>query len=212
MSAGPTPAGSAVRPLARVGLRERHWYREARAIGRVYVRNRPAVVGAVLLLGFGLIAALAPLVAPADPFLGGPGLVVELPAGVFDRQTVEAHGLVSRDIPDRVAKDDADTGFGLFTRYAAEKAGWRAHLVAWRARDFVKREGDTNYGSLREDGRLVSLRHYFETGLTRTYYPAEEVGLELSARFHRVDTYHDYSFRILATVDFEMPLRVPRQP
>ena len=147
-----------------------------------------------------------------DSWAGGPGLVVELPAGVFDRQTVEAHGLVSRDIPDRVAKDDADTGFGLFTRYAAEKAGWRAHLVAWRARDFVKREGDTNYGSLREDGRLVSLRHYFETGLTRTYYPAEEVGLELSARFHRVDTYHDYSFRILATVDFEMPLRVPRQP
>ena len=69
MSAGRTPAGSAAQPLARVGLRERHWYREARAIGRVYARNRPAVVGAVLLLGFGLVAALAPLVAPADPFL-----------------------------------------------------------------------------------------------------------------------------------------------
>ena len=67
MSGDPTPAGSAV--LARVGLRERPWYREARAIGRVYGRNRPAVVGAVLLLGFGLIAALAPLIAPADPYL-----------------------------------------------------------------------------------------------------------------------------------------------
>jgi hypothetical protein len=145
-----------------------------------------------------------------DSWSGGPGLIVELPAGVFDRQTVEAHGLVSRDVPDRVDIDTANTGFGLFTRYAAEKAGWRAHVIAWRARDFVKREGDTNYASRREDGRLVSLRHYFETGLTRTYYPAEEVGLEFSARAHRVDIHHDYSFRILAKVDFEMPLKVPR--
>ena len=69
MSGDRPPAGSAVPPLAR--LTDRPWYREARAIGRVYGRNRPAVVGAVLLLGFGLIAALAPLVAPADPFLTG---------------------------------------------------------------------------------------------------------------------------------------------
>ena len=69
MSAARTPAGSAVPPLSRAGLTDRPWYREARAIGRVYGRNRPAVVGAVLLLGFGLVAALAPLIAPADPFL-----------------------------------------------------------------------------------------------------------------------------------------------
>ena len=72
MSAARTPAGSAALPaLARAGLTDRHWYREARGIGRVYARNRPAVFGAVLLLGFGLVAALAPLVAPADPFLTG---------------------------------------------------------------------------------------------------------------------------------------------
>ena len=147
-----------------------------------------------------------------DSWAGGPGLIVELPAGVFDRQTVEAHGLVSRDVPDRVASDDADTGFGLFTRYAAEKAGWRAHVIAWRARDFVKTEGDENYGSRRQDRRLTSLRHYFEAGLTRTYYPAEEVGLEFSARVHRVDIHHDYSFRILAKVDFDIPLNVPGRP
>ena len=144
-----------------------------------------------------------------DSWAGGPGLIVELPAGMFDRQTAEVHGLVSRDVPDRVMRADADTGFGLFVRYAAEKAGWRAHGIAWRARDFVKDEGDENYGSLRQDGGLTSLRHYFETGLTRTYYPAEEVGLEFSARVHRVDTYHDYSFRILAKVDFDIPLKVP---
>jgi hypothetical protein len=148
-----------------------------------------------------------------DSWSGGPGVIVELPAGVFDRQTAEIHGLVSRDVPDRVQREDAGTGFGLFTRYAAEKAGWRAHVIAWRARDFVKREGDENYGSLREDSGLTSLRHYFESGLTRAYYPAEEVGLEFSARFHRVDTYQDYSFRILAKVDFDIPLKVPpRRP
>ncbi len=144
-----------------------------------------------------------------DSWAGGPGLRVELPAGAFDRQTAEIHGLVSRDVPDRVTLADAGTGFGLFTRYAAEKAGWRAHVIAWRSRDFVKREGDENYGSLREDGRLIGLRHYFETGLSRAYYPAEEVGLEFSARFHRIDTYQDYSYRILAKVDFDMPLKVP---
>ena len=148
-----------------------------------------------------------------DSWAGGPGLVVELPPGVFDRQTAEVHGLVSRDVPDRRARDDTHTGFGLFTRYTAEKEGWRAHVIAWRSRDFIKREGDENYGSLREDGGLTSLRHYFETGLTRTYYPAEEVGLELSARLHRIDIFHDYSFRILAKVDFDIPLNVPqRQP
>ena len=147
-----------------------------------------------------------------DSWAGGPGLIVALPPGPFDRQTAEIHGLVSRDVPDRVMRARAGTGFGVFTRYAAEKAGWRAHAIAWRARDFVKDEGDENYGSLREDGGLTSLRHYFEAGLTRTYYPAEEAGLEFSARFHRVDTYQDYSFRILAKIDFEFPLKVPGQP
>ena len=31
------------------------------------MRNRPAVLGALLLVGFGLVAAFAPLIAPADP-------------------------------------------------------------------------------------------------------------------------------------------------
>ena len=149
-----------------------------------------------------------------DSWSGGPGFIIDLPTGgVFDSQSAEVHGLVARDVPDRAALDDnGETGFGLFTRYAAEKSGWRAHLIAWRARDFIKREGDLHYSSLREDGDLTRLRHYFETGLTRTYYPAKEVGLEFSARFHRVDTHHDYSYRILAKVDFGIPIPVPGRP
>ena len=33
-----------------------------------------------------------------------------------------------------------------------------------------------------------------------------------SARFHRVDTHHDYSYRILAKVDFGIPIPVPGRP
>jgi hypothetical protein len=147
-----------------------------------------------------------------DSWGGGPGVVVELPVGIFDSQTVEAHGLGVRHVPDRAVLDSAESGVGLFTRYAVEKSGWRAHLIAWRSRDFIKTEGDLNYGALREDGGLTRLRHYFETGLTRTYYPAEEVGVELAGRLHRVDTHHDYSFRILAKVDFDVRLKVPTWP
>ncbi|MYJ57527.1 MAG: ABC transporter permease [Chloroflexi bacterium] len=42
-------------------------FQEAAPIIRVFVRNRPAVVGAFLLFGFGIVAAFAPLIAPADP-------------------------------------------------------------------------------------------------------------------------------------------------
>ena len=33
----------------------------------LHVRNRPAVIGGLLLFGFGIVAAFAPLIAPADP-------------------------------------------------------------------------------------------------------------------------------------------------
>jgi peptide/nickel transport system permease protein len=62
------PTGSAAPPAFSLeGIRDRHWYREARAILRVYRRNRPAVLGALLLIGFGLVAAFAPLISPDDP-------------------------------------------------------------------------------------------------------------------------------------------------
>ena len=48
-------------------LRDLGIVQEAGPIVRVYVRNRPAVVGAFLLFGFGICAAFAPLIAPSDP-------------------------------------------------------------------------------------------------------------------------------------------------
>lgn len=58
-------------PGAPQGLRQRlgslGFFQEAAPILRVFVRNRPAVIGAFLLFGFGICAAFAPLIAPADP-------------------------------------------------------------------------------------------------------------------------------------------------
>lgn len=48
-------------------IRELGLVQEAGPIARVYLRNRPAVIGGLLLLGFGVMAAFAPLIAPADP-------------------------------------------------------------------------------------------------------------------------------------------------
>lgn len=48
-------------------MRDSRLVQEAQPILRVYVRNRPAVVGAALLFGFGMVAAFAPLIAPFDP-------------------------------------------------------------------------------------------------------------------------------------------------
>ena len=48
-------------------IRNSRLVQEAQPILRVYVRNRPAVVGAALLFGFGIVAAFAPLIAPFDP-------------------------------------------------------------------------------------------------------------------------------------------------
>ena len=64
---GAAEPGPVTPPFAVEGSRDRPWLRETRGILRVYGRNRPAVVGAVLLFGFGIVAAFAPWIAPADP-------------------------------------------------------------------------------------------------------------------------------------------------
>ncbi len=65
---GPASPSDAARPaFSRTAWRKWGAHRELRAILRIYVRNRPALVGAVVLIGMGVVAALAPWVAPADP-------------------------------------------------------------------------------------------------------------------------------------------------
>ncbi len=63
------PAGVDARlpAFGQARLRDHPRIAQVRGIARVYARNRPAVVGALLLLGFGIVAAFAPLIAPSDP-------------------------------------------------------------------------------------------------------------------------------------------------
>lgn len=112
---------------------------------------------------------------------------------------LEILGLVSRSVPDREAPDLSRTGRAFLARASAERSTWRGHILFWRARHFVKEEGDPNYQSLRRDGsHYRNVRDYAETGLTRLFQPAAGVRLEVSARLHRVEKDYGYSYRVVA--------------
>ena len=113
--------------------------------------------------------------------------------------TIEALGLWSHDTPDREQPSSTRDGGAFFGRAAAERGGWRAHLIAWRGDDFVKDEGDPNYMSIRRDGRRYrGIRDYAEVGLTRAFALAPGAALETSFRLHRVERHYEYSYRVMA--------------
>ena len=142
-----------------------------------------------------------------DSWAIGPGVIIEPRFWFFDRTAVEGYALFSRNVPDRADLDLSEHGHGIFTRFAGEKNGWRGHLIIWGACDWIKDEGDENYGSLREDGSLFrATRHYGELGLTKIFHPADGVEVEGSGRAHRVERDYNYSFRILARVDLDFPI------
>ena len=144
-----------------------------------------------------------------DSWAIGPGLIIEPTFWFFDRTTVEGYVLFSRHVPDRSDLASSLHGQGVFARAAGEKNGWRGHIIFWGACDWIKEEGDENYGSLREDGtRFRNTRHYGEVGLTKIFYPAEGVELEGSARVHRIEKDYNYSYRVLARVAFDFPVWV----
>ena len=159
----------------------------------------------------------------SDSFAGGPGFIVEPPVGLFDRTTVESYMMWSKHVADRAVEDGANHGHGLFVRVAAEKNRWRGHAVFWEAYAWLKVEGDENYGSRLQDGTVFRptrpygsrlqdgtvvrpTRHYGELGLTRMLYEDEGVTIEGSIRLHHVEQDYNYSFRVLARVNFDIPL------
>jgi hypothetical protein len=142
-----------------------------------------------------------------DSWAIGPGVIVEPRFWFFDRTAVEGYALFSRNVPDRADLEISENGHGVFTRFSGEKNGWRGHLIIWGASDWIKDEGDENYGSLRRNGSpFAATRHYGELGLSRTFHPADGVEVEGSGRAHRVDLDYSYSFRILTRVDFDFPI------
>lgn len=144
----------------------------------------------------------------SDSFTGAPGLIVEPQVDWLDRAAVEIYGFLSRHVPDRAQSSGTLNGLAVFARLSGERAGWRGHLIVWRACDFLKEEGDPNYGVLRRDGsRFRATRDYAELGLTRTFQPADDVSVEASARAYRIEGEYDYAYRVLARVNLKFSVR-----
>jgi hypothetical protein len=115
--------------------------------------------------------------------------------------TVELVALASRYVPDRSLPTLNRAGVAFFGRAAAERAGWRGHVIFWRGRDFIKDEGDPNYLSLaRRDEYYHGTRDYAEAGLTRRFTLARTAVLDVSGRLHRVEGRYEYSYRILSVL------------
>jgi hypothetical protein len=135
----------------------------------------------------------------SDSLAGAIGAEVAGPVGSINRVSFEAFVLGSRFVPDRQLTGGIRAGLGTFLRAAVENARWRAHALIWRGDDFITREGDANYQSIRLDGRPYrSLRDYAEIGLARSFALAKDSWLEASIRGHRVENHYEYSFRILS--------------
>jgi hypothetical protein len=138
----------------------------------------------------------------ADSVAAAAGLKLTRPAGPGTRALIEGYALVSRDVPDRAEPHRSLEGAAFFGRAAAERAGWRAHLIVWRGRDFIKDEGDPNYLSVRRGGeRYRGTRDYAEVGAARRFVLAPAASLEVSARLHRVEGYYEYSYRVTSTIN-----------
>ena len=124
------------------------------------------------------------------------------------RVSIEMYGLASKSVPDRQRPGEDRNGAAFFTRAAAETGPWRAHLIVWRGRDFIKDEGDPNYLSIRRDGRRYGgIRDYAETGLTRRFTLAPGAMLEVSGRLHRTERSYEYSYRVLSIVALAWKVR-----
>jgi len=139
----------------------------------------------------------------SDSLAYGPGLVVRGVVPPLDALSFEVFGLAAHDRPDRAATPRRTiSGAGLFLRTAAEKSGWRGHVIVWRGNDFNHEDGDPHYQSRYATGvRYRGTRDYSETGLTKLFRPAPGVDVEASGRLHRVERDVGYSFRLVAIIN-----------
>jgi len=122
--------------------------------------------------------------------------------------SLEIYGAGARSVPDRERPDLERSGPAVFARGAFERDGWRGHLIVWRGRHFIKDEGDPNYQSLRRDGsRYGGTRDYAEIGVAKRIQLAPGAVLEVSGRFHRIEHYYEYSYRVVSIAGVRWKLR-----
>jgi hypothetical protein len=121
---------------------------------------------------------------------------------------LEVFALGSRNVPDRSRPHLSRDGAAFFGRAAAERSGWRGHVIFWRGRNFIKDEGDLNYQSITRSGdRYRGTRDYSEAGLTRRFTLARAAVLDVAGRLHRVEGRYEYSYRILSVVSVSWKVR-----
>jgi hypothetical protein len=144
----------------------------------------------------------------ADSAAAGTGVALRASTARAGTILLELFGLASKFVPDRGRPDRNVNGAAFFGRVAAERDGWRAHLIAWRGRKFVKDEGDPNYLSLRRNGsRYGGIRDYAEAGLARRFRLAPGAVVEVSGRLHRTERHYEYSYRVLSIASLRWRLR-----
>ena len=137
----------------------------------------------------------------ADSAAAAAGVNIHTQAGSLGRVSLELFGLASRYVADRSRPGLSRDGVGFFGRAAAERGAWRAHLAAWRGRNFIKDEGDPNYLSVtRSLARYRGTRDYAEAGLSRRFTFGQTARLDVSGRLHRVEHHYEYSYRVTSTV------------
>jgi hypothetical protein len=140
--------------------------------------------------------------AVADSVAAAFGLRLERRIAAGALGSLETYGLVSRYVPDRAEPDLSRDGVAFLGRGAVTRSGWRVHLLAWRGRNFIKDEADANYLSIRRDGvRYHGTRDYAEIGAARRFRLAPSASLEVSARYHRIERFYEYSYRVTSTIN-----------
>jgi len=122
--------------------------------------------------------------------------------------SLEVFGAGARSVPDRQRPELDRSGPGVFARGAFERNGWRGHLIVWRARNFIKDEGDPNYLSLKRSGaRYGGTRDYAELGVAKRVRIAPRAIIEVSGRLHRTENYYEYSYRVVSIAGLRWKLR-----
>jgi hypothetical protein len=180
--------------IATTDQRERF---DAGSISRIKVHRAITIGGDFHVVHDG--GQLTSVGAVGESIAGAIGGEVGGPTGRLERLSVEAYVLGSRYAPDRADSLLTRAGFATFLRAAAEKDRWRLHAIVFRGDDFITREGDPNYLSIRLDGTGYRLlRDYAELGATKVVPLARDSWLEASFRGHRVEHHYEYSFRIFA--------------
>jgi hypothetical protein len=143
-----------------------------------------------------------------DSAAGAVGIALRGRSSRAGTVTLELFAAGSRSVPDRQRPDQSRHGKAFFGRAAAERDGWRAHLLFWRGKDFIKAEGDPNYLSVRLNGsRYGGIRDYAEAGVARRMKLAPGAVIEVSGRLHRTERHYEYSYRVLSIAALGWKLR-----